>query len=413
MRSGRKWRSSGRNFLYPDGKVQHAGMFLATPGIARHAFRFATADEPGYFGLALTQRNVIAVTGACMLMRRTIFRRSAASTKRTRSSTTISISACARTRAGMLVVFTPYASLIHHEAISRDRLEDVFDHSHFEQRWKTLFAAGDPYFSPRLSRHSDDYRPDDEPVETVFAGHPLFRHDEIKRILVVKLDHIGDFITAMPAIRRLKQIFPAASIHVLASRARARLRRDRGLHRRIHRIRVLPCRFRPRQKEISRGRLRGLRERLAPYRFDIAVDLRKHLDTRDVLRHTPARFLAGYDYMGQFPFLDIALEWEGDKNLQRKRSHVTDDLINLVEAIGTAAAVEPHATVMWRRSSDGPPDFLPDDARALFVKPVVAVHPGVGNVDAAMAGRAFCLADRPVGGEERGQCGADRRPGRG
>ncbi len=48
-------------------------MFLATPGIARHAFRFAAADEPGYFGLALTQRNVIAVTGACMLMRRSIY----------------------------------------------------------------------------------------------------------------------------------------------------------------------------------------------------------------------------------------------------------------------------------------------------------------------------------------------------
>ena len=59
----------------------------------------------------------------------------------------------------------------------------------------------------------------------------LFRHDEIKRILVVKVDHIGDFITAIPAIRRLKQIFPAASIHVLASRARTRLCRDAGLRR--------------------------------------------------------------------------------------------------------------------------------------------------------------------------------------
>jgi hypothetical protein len=63
----------GPQLLYPDGKVQHAGMFLAAPGVARHAFRFAASDEPGSFGLALTQRNVIAVTGACMLMRRTMF----------------------------------------------------------------------------------------------------------------------------------------------------------------------------------------------------------------------------------------------------------------------------------------------------------------------------------------------------
>src|SRR6185369_1718373 len=94
------------------------------------------------------------------------------------------------------------------------------------------------------------------------------------------------------------------------------------------------------EKQLTSRDLEELGERLAPYRFDIAVDLRKHLDTRDVLRHTPARFLAGYDYMGQLPFLDIALEWEGDKNLQRKRSHVSDDLINLVEAIGTAGTVE-------------------------------------------------------------------------
>ena len=42
-------------------------------GIGRHAFRFADDDDPGYFGLALTQRNVIAVTGACMLVRRAMF----------------------------------------------------------------------------------------------------------------------------------------------------------------------------------------------------------------------------------------------------------------------------------------------------------------------------------------------------
>ena len=267
---------------------------------------------------------------------------------------------------------------MHHEAASRDRLADVFDLGHFEARWSTLFAAGDPYFSPRLSRHSDDYQPDDEPVETIFAGHPLFRHADIKRILVVKVDHIGDFVTAIPAIRRLKQIFPAAAIHVLASRAaRAFAEIENCIDEFIefeffHSVSGLG------PKQISQEEYQALRDRLAPYRFDIAVDLRKHLDTRDVLRYTPARFLAGYDHMGQFPFLDISLEWEGDRHLQRKRSHVTDDLINLVDAIGTAG--EADRTRLELAAPDAElPEFLPDDARALFDKPVVAVHPGVGN----------------------------------
>ncbi len=368
----------GPQLLYPDNKVQHAGMFLAKRGTARHAFRFAAADEPGYFGLALTQRNVIAVTGASMLMRRSVYE-ALGGFDEAHEVINNDLDFCLRAhQAGMRIVFTPYASLIHYEAVSRDRLEEVFDLGHFEARWNTLFAAGDPYFSPRLSRQSDDYRPDDEPIETVFPGHPLFRHAEIKRILVVKVDHIGDFVTAIPAIRRLKQIFPSASIHVLASRAaRAFVAVEDCIDELIefeffHSVSGLG------QKQISNEEYQALREQLAGYQLDIAVDLRKHPDTREVLRHVPARFLAGYDYMGQFPFLDIALEWEGDRQLQRKRSHVTDDLINLVEAIGTAGTAE-RTKLSIGASAGGPPDFLPENVRALFDKPIVAVHPGVGN----------------------------------
>ena len=378
----------GAQLLYPDNKVQHAGMFLAAPGIARHAFRFAPSDDPGYFGLALTQRNVVAVTGACMLMRRGIHN-ALGGFEEAHQIINNDLDFCLRAhQAGKLVVFTPYASLMHYEAASRDRLKDVFDLGHFETRWKTLFAKGDPYFSPRLTRHSDDYRPDNEAVEAIFAGHPLFRHRDIKRILVVKADHIGDFVTALPAIRRLKQIFPAASIHVMAGRAaRAFAELEDCIDEFIEFQFFHPVSGQG-QVEITREEYEALREKLTPYRFDIAVDLRKHLDTRDVLRYTGARFLVGYDYMGQFPFLDISLEWEGDKNLQRKRSHVTDDLINLVEATGTACALERTRLPAISKAAKLP-DFLSNEARALFIKPVVAVHPGVGNVMRQWPGEYF------------------------
>ena len=42
----------GPRLLYPDRRVQHAGMFLAAIGQSRHAFRYAAEDDPGYFGLA-------------------------------------------------------------------------------------------------------------------------------------------------------------------------------------------------------------------------------------------------------------------------------------------------------------------------------------------------------------------------
>lgn len=368
----------GPQLLYPDRKVQHAGMFLANNGIGRHAFRFAAEDEPGYFGLALTQRNVMAVTGACMLVRREVFERLGRFDE-LHTIVNNDLDFCLRAhKAGLLTVYTPHATLIHHELASRDKLQDVFDLSHFNAHWKTLFAAGDPYFSPRLFRHSDDVRPDDEPVQTVHSGHPLFRPEDIQRILVVKLDHIGDFVSALPAIRRLKQAFPHASITVLAGRAsQAFLAYEPAIDELIP-FDFFHARSQLGERELTKADYLALQEQLKPYRFDLAIDLRKHLSTRDVLKYTGARFLAGFDYMGQFPFLDIALEWDGDKTLQRKRAHVIDDLLALSEAVAMAASTD--RAVIQPAVPRTPIEDLPEQVRHLFDRPVVAVHAGAGNI---------------------------------
>lgn len=367
----------GPQLLYPDGKVQHAGMFLADPGIGRHAFRFAAADDPGYFGLALTQRNVIAVTGACMLVRRSLFEELGGFDE-AHEVVNNDLDFCLRVHcAGKQTIYTPYASLIHHELASRDRLADVCDLSHFESRWKTLFAAGDPYFSPLLSRESDDYRPDNEPVQTVYAGHPLFKRQEIRRILVVKLDHIGDFITALPAVRRLKRLFPGASISVLAAPASRTLAAVEPTIDEFLDFEFFHARSSLGRRELGRDDWAALEQRLGAYGFDLAVDLRKQPDTREVLKHTGARHLAGFDFLGQFPFLDISLEWEGDRVLHRKRSHVADDLMTLVAAIEVAC--EPDRLRLMFPIRERSLGFLPREARELFGRTVVAVHPGVGN----------------------------------
>ena len=370
----------GPQLLYPDRKVQHAGMFLTHAGIARHAFRFSDQNDPGYFGLALTQRNVIAVTGACLLVRRETFDQLGGFDE-LHQITNNDLDFCLRAhRAGLLTVFTPYASLIHHELASRDRLKDVYDLTHFNADWGTLFAAGDPYFNPRLSLHADDYRPDDEPLEVVHAGNPMFDRGDIRRILVVKLDHIGDFITAVPSIRRLKDLFPAASITVLAGRAAKAFAAVEPAVDTFLEFEFFHARSGLGQKELTKDDYAALRERLLPYRFDLAIDLRKHTDTRDVLRSVPARYLAGFDRLGQFPFLDIALEWDGDRNLERKRSHVVDDLLSLVETVGKAARSDRTQIMLPPGAREAAMAGLPDDARALFDKPVVAIHPGVGTI---------------------------------
>jgi GT2 family glycosyltransferase len=326
----------GGRLLYRDGTVQHAGMFLSSNGIGRHAFRHAAKDDPCYFGLALTQRNVMALTGACMLIRRDTFQRLGRFDE-AHQIVNNDLDFCLRAhRAGLLTVYTPYATLLHYELASRASIREVYDLTSFDVAWKTTFAAGDPYFNPRLSLQAADFRPDDEPPQWVVSGAPMFNVAEIERILVVKLDHIGDFVTALPPIRRLRKIFPRACITVLASPAsHGFISLGPGIDEFIP-FSFFFARSRLGERELTADDYAALATQLRPYRFDLAVDLRKHPSTRDVLRHTGARFLAGFDYLGQFPFLDIALDWDGDRKIQRKRSHVVDDLLVLVDAIGHA-----------------------------------------------------------------------------
>src|SRR5205085_6955756 len=77
----------------------------------------------------------------------------------------------------------------------------------------------DPYLSPHLARHQDDLAPDSEPNRVLVTGGPALNRDDIRKILVLKLDHIGDCLIAFPAVRRLQRHFPKAQITVLTSRA--------------------------------------------------------------------------------------------------------------------------------------------------------------------------------------------------
>jgi ADP-heptose:LPS heptosyltransferase/GT2 family glycosyltransferase len=370
----------GPRLLYPDGTVQHAGMFLATMGLARHAFRHLGADEPGYFGLARTQRDVTAVTGACMLVRREVFD-ALGGFDEAHAVINNDLDFCLRAgAAGHRVVFTPHATLTHDEGASRKSLPEDYDREAFSERWRGVFEQGDPFHNPNLARETDDMLPDEEPVRAFQGGRPPLERADIRRILAVKLDHIGDVMTALPALRLLRRRFPAARITLLAPRAARAIAEGESSVDAFIAFDFYSARSQDGALKLGPDDFAALKARLAPHRFDLAIDLRKHPDTRDVLRHVPARRLAGFDDDGRFPFLDVALEWASDRPLRRKRGHVSEDLLALVETVAQAC----------RAPDPGPPGPVPDaaairgllppDAAALWERPVVAVHPGVGNV---------------------------------
>jgi ADP-heptose:LPS heptosyltransferase/GT2 family glycosyltransferase len=359
----------GARLLYPDRKVQHAGMFW-TPRGGRHAFRFAPETDPGYFGLAQSERNVTMVTGACMMVRRAEFEAMGGFDEK-HTIINNDVDYCLRSwERGKLVVYTPHATLIHHEEASRHRLGENFDGAAFASRWRRRLDAGDPFHHPYLSLDRDDYVDEPEPVELVYPLRPMFDRVSFRNILVVKLDHIGDFITAIPALRRLQRTFPLARLHLLAAPG---TRAFTGFVPEIVELiefEFFHSRSGLGQRELMEEELAALRRQLEPFRFDLAVDFRKWPETRPILQLTGARWLAGFDHGRQFPWLDIVKDWEGDPARLRKRSHVSDDLLGLVDAIANAA--EPNdATLQVKRAGN--------TTKGREKRRLVVVHPGAGT----------------------------------
>lgn len=144
----------GARLLYPSGAIQHAGMVIGILEGAGHLHR-NTFGSPYWNWLPFT-RNVSAVTGACLAIRRSVF----AELDGFDESFPVNyndVDLCLRARrAGYEVLVEPAAVLRHYECQSRQagvRLEERYL---FEQRWAAWLERGDPFYSPHLRRTLED-----------------------------------------------------------------------------------------------------------------------------------------------------------------------------------------------------------------------------------------------------------------
>lgn len=144
----------GARLLYPDGSIQHAGVVMGLGGgVAWHPFCGCPGDRGGYLGQAKLVRNCSAVTGACMLVRRDAFD----SVGRLDESLPVcfnDVDLCLRLRAaGLLVVYTPFAELVHYESSTRGRASPAGDQEidMMLSRWAPVIED-DPYLNPNLDR---------------------------------------------------------------------------------------------------------------------------------------------------------------------------------------------------------------------------------------------------------------------
>src|SRR5204863_2416872 len=126
-----------------------------------------------------------------------------------------------------------------------------------------------------------------------------------RRLLVLKLDHYGDFLIGLPALQRLREAFPADHITLVCGSWNVVLARRLGIADEVR-----GYDFFPENGALWNGKafenLEHFRE-ICREPFDIAVDLRVDEDTRFLLKNIEAAIRCGIGSRARHPFVDILL----------------------------------------------------------------------------------------------------------
>ena len=147
----------GARLLYPDRTVQHAGVILGIGGLADHIYKDLPAQAPGYCGRAGLTQDFSAVTAACLLVRRQTYLE-VGGLDESFAVAFNDVDFCLRLQErGLRNVWTPFATVIHHESKSRGREDTLAKVLRFRgekrrlgRRWAEVIRA-DPAYNPNLT----------------------------------------------------------------------------------------------------------------------------------------------------------------------------------------------------------------------------------------------------------------------
>ncbi|MEM7360629.1 MAG: glycosyltransferase [Pseudomonadota bacterium] len=155
----------GGKLLFPDGRIQHAGVVAGMVGAAGHPHKFFPDDHIGYHGRLHMVYNVSAVTGAMLMVSKAKYEEVGGLDEEHLAVAYNDIDFCLKLLdKGYLNLFTPHCKATHYESISRgyedteeklNRLKT--EQGHFLNRWHDFLEAGDPYYNPNLSLKNERF----------------------------------------------------------------------------------------------------------------------------------------------------------------------------------------------------------------------------------------------------------------
>ena len=155
----------GVKLLYPDDTIQHAGIVLGINGDAGHIFSHFPKNDSGYHNYLQTVRNYTAVTGACMMCRKTIYNEAGGMDEQLVVEYN-DLDLCLKLlQHGYYNLYLPTVELYHYESATRGHpfsskksyRQHEKDFTIFKNKWPE-WIANDPFYNPNLSFEHTDLR---------------------------------------------------------------------------------------------------------------------------------------------------------------------------------------------------------------------------------------------------------------
>ena len=152
----------GARLWYPDDTLQHAGAVVAA-GVAGHVHKGLGRGEKGYFGRAVLAQDFVAVTAACLVVRKEVYE-AVGGLDEGLAVAFNDIDFCLRVvEQGYRNLWTPYAQLYHFESASRgyedtpEKMERFLrEVALMKERWGSSMYD-DPAYNPNLDPEAKDF----------------------------------------------------------------------------------------------------------------------------------------------------------------------------------------------------------------------------------------------------------------
>jgi len=156
----------GAKLLYPDNTVQHAGVIIGIQGVAGHSHKYFHDKSVGYFYRVAVAQNISAVTGACLLTKKEIWKEVGGLDEENLKIAFNDIDLCLKIRkAGYEIIYTPYSRLYHYESKSRGAEDTPEKQERFIKECRTMLERWgtnqipDPFYNVNLTLSSENFKP--------------------------------------------------------------------------------------------------------------------------------------------------------------------------------------------------------------------------------------------------------------